>query len=84
MRCAVFAATKRGVELALRLKSGLSCDSVELFLKNGRETEVSAKRFDSLPDAVAEAFRKYDALIFFYGGGNRGSHDCAPFAGEAD
>ena len=69
MRCAVFAATKRGVELALRLKSGLSCDSVELFLKNGRETEVSAKRFDSLPDAVAEAFRKYDALIFFMAAG---------------
>ena len=69
MRCAVFAATKRGVELALRLKSGLSCDSVELFLKNGREPEVSAKRFDSLPDAVAEAFRKYDALIFFMAAG---------------
>ena len=69
MRCAVFAATKRGVESALRLKDGLSCDSVELFLKNDREQEVSAKRFDRLPDAVAEAFQKYDALIFFMAAG---------------
>ena len=65
MRCAVFAATKRGVETALRLKDGLTCDSVELYLKNNREKEISAKRFDRLPDAVAEAFQKYDALIFF-------------------
>ena len=58
MRCAVFAATKRGVESALRLKDGLSCDSVELFLKNDREQEVSTKRFDRLPDAVAEIVKR--------------------------
>ena len=65
MRCAVFAATARGTQSAMRLKNELSADAVDIFLRNGREPELSAKRFDHLADAVAEAFRQYDALIFF-------------------
>ena len=69
MRCAVFAATSRGVESAVRLKDGLMSDAVDIFLKVRRETEVPAKRFSRLADAVAEAFRQYDALIFFMAAG---------------
>ena len=69
MRCAVFAATRRGVESAIRLKKGISPDAVDIFLKDGREPEISAKRFSNLADAVAEAFLQYDALIFFMAAG---------------
>ena len=65
MRCAVFAATVRGAQSAMRLKNELSADTVDIFLKNGREPEIPAKRFARLAIAVAEAFRQYDALIFF-------------------
>ena len=69
MRCAVFAATRRGVESAIRLRDGLLSDSVDVFLKDGREEEVQAKRFSRLSDAVTEAFRQYDALIFLMAAG---------------
>ena len=69
MRCAVFAATARGVESAIRAKEGLASDDVDIFLKTGRETAVAAQRFSRLADAVAEAFRRYDALIFFMAAG---------------
>ena len=69
MRCAVFAATRRGVESAIRLRDGFSPEVVDIFLKDGREPEVSAKRFSQLADAVAETFRQYDALIFFMAAG---------------
>ncbi len=69
MRCAVFAATRRGVESAIRLKDGLAPDVVDIFLKNGREAKVPAKRFSNLADAVAKSFHRYDALIFFMAAG---------------
>lgn len=69
MRCAVFAATRRGVESAIRLRDGLLPDAVDIFLKDGREEEVPAKRFSHLADAVAKAFRQYDALIFLMAAG---------------
>ena len=69
MRCAVFAATRRGVESAIRLRDGLLPDAVDIFLKHGREEEVPAKRFSHLADAVAKAFRQYDALIFLMAAG---------------
>ena len=65
MRCAAFAATRRGMDSAIRLRDGLSPDAVDIFLKEGREAETEVKRFSRLADAVAEAFRQYDALIFF-------------------
>ena len=69
MRCAVFAATSRGVRSAARLRDGLAPDAVDIFLKDGREAECPAKRFSRLADAVAEAFSRYDALIFFMAAG---------------
>ncbi|MBR5910170.1 MAG: cobalamin biosynthesis protein CbiG, partial [Schwartzia sp.] len=69
MRCAVFAATRRGVESAIRLRDGLLPDAVDIFLKDGREEDVPAKHFSKLVDAVAEAFQQYDALIFFMAAG---------------
>lgn len=69
MRCAVFFATRRGIDLAIRLRDGLAPDAVDIFLKDGREAEIEAKRFSSLVDAVGEAFRQYDALIFFMAAG---------------
>ncbi len=65
MRYAVFAATSRGVESALRVRDGLGSADVDIFLKQGREANAPVKRFSSLADAVAEAFSRYDALIFF-------------------
>ena len=69
MRCAVFAATRRGIDSAIRLRDGLAPDAVDIFLKDGREAEIAAKRFLRLADAVEEAFRQYDALIFFMAAG---------------
>ncbi len=65
MRCAVFAVTSRGVESAIHLKEGITPDTVDIFLKAGREATVPVKRFSRLADAVAETFQQYDALIFF-------------------
>ncbi len=65
MRCALFAATRRGIDSACRLRDGLGPNAVDIFLKEGREAPVPVRTFTRLADAVAEAFPRYDALIFF-------------------
>ncbi|MBR5381329.1 MAG: cobalamin biosynthesis protein CbiG, partial [Oscillospiraceae bacterium] len=68
MRCAAFPATVRGAELALRLREGLS-DAVDIYLREGRGETAGARYYARMDDAVAEAFARYDGLIFIAAAG---------------
>lgn len=68
MRCAAFSATARGAEQALRLRAGLA-DAVDIYLREGRGEIEGARYYARMDDAVAEAFARYDALIFIAAAG---------------
>lgn len=69
MRTAIFAVTERGAGLALRTARVLNEES-QLFLKEGTKTDNdNAQHFKVLGEAVAEAFPRYDALIFIMASG---------------
>ena len=68
MRCAVFAATAHGVQLAAELQQKLD-GSADIFVKKGREAAMPVHYYDTLGKAVRQAFYQYDALIFFMAAG---------------
>lgn len=69
MRSAVFAVTGRGANLALRTSRVLDGESI-VFLKEGTKSgNNDAQHFKVLGEAVAEAFPRYDALIFIMAAG---------------
>ncbi len=67
MRCAVFTATPHGTILARRIRAAMD-DSVEVFSKDGQSV-AGEHRYGRLKEAVAEAFSRYDALIFVMAAG---------------
>ena len=67
MRLAVFAATRAGAELALRIAAAFPA---EVYCKAGRCPASGAlKTYDSLGPLVAESFSRYDALVFVMAAG---------------
>lgn len=68
MRCALFTASAGGVALATELATELS-DTVDVYVKEGREAPAGVLRYEKLAPAVEDAFSRYDALIFFMAAG---------------
>lgn len=67
MRLAVFAATRAGAELALRIAAAFPA---EVYCKAGRcPARGALKTYDSLGPLVAESFPRYDALVFVMAAG---------------
>ena len=67
MRCAVFTATPHGTLLARRIRAAMD-GPVEIFSKEG-QSAAGEHSYTRLKQAVAEAFSRYDALIFVMAAG---------------
>ncbi len=67
MRCAAFTATPAGTLLAQRIQAALADETV-IYTKEGQEL-TGMHVYDSLAEAVREAFLQYDALVFIMAAG---------------
>ena len=67
MRCAIFTATPTGTLLARRIRAALPGETV-IFAKAG-QSQAGMAGYERLAAAVAEAFPRYDALVFVMAAG---------------